>query len=164
MPLLGVAGVAIAVALIPRFSDLARPYGLLLIAKLTLFISLLVLASYNRWKHVPAMIAGSPTAAAALRRSIGWEIALIGVVFAATSLMTTYFSPEADAPRGFEKEKAALGSAAALIESQRFATRPRNTTTLPSSSVNALMADDGSISGAIVLGLFGIEGGEGSGR
>jgi putative copper resistance protein D len=93
VPILGVAGVAIACELIPRLGDLVQPYGLMLTMKAVLFAALLVLASYNRWKHVPALMAGSPTAAAALRRSIGWEIALIAAVLAATAIMTTYFSP-----------------------------------------------------------------------
>lgn len=94
VPALGVAGVAIAGVLIPGVGDLVRPYGLMVSTKALLFVSLLVLASYNRWRHVPAMMSGSPTAAAALRRSIGWEIALIAAVFAVTAILTTYFSPQ----------------------------------------------------------------------
>lgn len=93
VPFLGVAGVAIAAVLIPRLNTLVQPYGLMLTTKLILFLLLLMLASYNRWTHVPAMIAGSPTAANALRRAIGCELALICAVFAATAIMTTYFSP-----------------------------------------------------------------------
>ena len=95
VPMLGIAGLTMAVVLVAGLADLTRPYGLLLISKLVLFLGLLILASYNRWRFVPAMAAGSPQAAAALRRSIGWEIAIIAVVLAATSVMTTYFSPRA---------------------------------------------------------------------
>jgi putative copper resistance protein D len=100
VPLLGVVGAVTAIVLVSRPADFARPYGLLLIAKVLLFIALLVLASFNRWRYLPAMEAGSSTSAgsstavSALRRSIGWEIALIMTVLAATSIMTTYFSPE----------------------------------------------------------------------
>jgi putative copper resistance protein D len=94
VPLLGIAGLTTAVILVSLIPDWVRPYGLLLIAKTILFLALLILASYNRWKYVPAMIAGSRTAAIALRRSIGWEMALIIAVLAATSVLTTFFSPQ----------------------------------------------------------------------
>ncbi len=93
VPLLGVVGVAMAVVLVHRLQDLVQPYGLMLTTKAVLFALLLIVAAYNRWRHVPALMAGSPTAATALRRSIGWEIALIAAVFAVTAVMTTYFSP-----------------------------------------------------------------------
>jgi putative copper resistance protein D len=93
VPILGLVGLVTALILVPRPADFAKPYGLLLISKMVLFVALLILASYNRWRYVPAMNGGTSTAAAALRRSIGWEIAIIMVVFGATATMTTYFSP-----------------------------------------------------------------------
>jgi putative copper resistance protein D len=94
VPMLGVAGVVTAIVLVPRAADFAKPYGLCLISKLVVFVVLLGLAAFNRWRYVPAMSAGSSTAARGLRRSIAWEIALIMAVFAVTSVMTTFFSPE----------------------------------------------------------------------
>jgi putative copper resistance protein D len=86
--------VVTAIVLVPRLADFARPYGLCLLVKMGLFVALLILAAFNRFRYLPAMNAGSSTAATALRRSIVWEIVLIMTVFAATSVMTTYFSPE----------------------------------------------------------------------
>ncbi len=94
VPTLAVVGVVTAIVLVPRLADFARPYGLCLLVKMGLFVALLILAAFNRFRYLPAMNAGSSTAATALRRSIVWEIVLIMTVFAATSVMTTYFSPE----------------------------------------------------------------------
>ena len=93
VPLLGVVGIATAILLVSTLANWVRPYGLLLLVKCALFLSLLILAAYNRWKHVPAMLVGSRSAAIALRRSIIVEIVLIIAVLLTTSTLTTFYSP-----------------------------------------------------------------------
>jgi putative copper resistance protein D len=100
VPLIPAAGVAMACVLLPDFAALRRPYGLLLLAKFTLFLLLMGLAASNRWRWTPALAApatgGSVGAGAraALQRSILAEYVLISAVLAATAVLTTYYSPD----------------------------------------------------------------------
>jgi putative copper export protein len=89
-----VAGLALALVLLPDVSALQRPYGLLLIGKLSGFGLLLALAAYNKWRLTPALLAGAATALPALRRSIAIEYALLIAVLVLTAVMTAFFSPE----------------------------------------------------------------------
>jgi putative copper resistance protein D len=89
-----VAGLAMTALLVPDISVLRRPYGQLLIVKLLGFALLIVLAAVNRWRLVPAITAGEPTAIAALRRSIAIEYALIVAVLSVTAALTTFYSYE----------------------------------------------------------------------
>ena len=88
------AGAVLAAGLIPSFATFARPYGLLLLAKIGGFALLMALAALNKWRLAPALALGAPHAGAALRRSIGAEYALIVCVLAATAAMTSFFSPD----------------------------------------------------------------------
>ena len=93
VPAIALAGIGMALLLLPGFSGLREPYGLLLLAKLLLFALLLGLAALNRLRLVPAMARGEALAPARLRRSIALEYALLGVVFAVTAVLTESFSP-----------------------------------------------------------------------
>jgi copper resistance protein D len=79
---------------------LRQPYGLILIAKASVFALLLVLAALNRWRFTPALLPGlTPTltpaaACGALRRSIVTEYLLIAGVLAMTAALTSLYSPE----------------------------------------------------------------------
>jgi putative copper export protein len=53
----------------------------------------LAVAGHNRRRLTPRLIAGDTSAAAALRSTINVEIALIAIVLAITSILTTYASP-----------------------------------------------------------------------
>lgn len=92
VPLLPVAGVAMACVLLPDLAALQRPYGLLLVAKSAGFVLLLGLASLNRWRWLPAL--GAAGTRAALQRSVLAEYVLIAAVLAATATLTTYYSPD----------------------------------------------------------------------
>jgi putative copper export protein len=94
VPVIALAGAAIAVLLLPDVSGLLRPYGLLLLAKIVLFALLMGLAALNRLRLSPALAAGSNTAPQSLRRSIAVEWVLICVVLAATAVMSGSLSPE----------------------------------------------------------------------
>jgi putative copper resistance protein D len=94
VPLIAVAGLGMAVLLLPDVAALWRPYGLALLTKVTLFALLMALAALNRLRLTPAFARGEASAAAALRRSIALEYVLICVVFAVTAVMTGSFSPQ----------------------------------------------------------------------
>lgn len=91
VPLILLAGLAMAWILMGSLALLRAPYGQLLIAKIAGFALLMLLASANRWRWAPALAAGST--ATALRRSIAMEIALLVAVLSTTAVLTTYFSP-----------------------------------------------------------------------
>lgn len=94
VPLIAIAGVAIAAALLPNISALLTPYGLLLLVKATGFAVLLGLAALNKWRLGPALASGDSGVARSFRRSVMTEYALICVVLIATAVMTGWFSPE----------------------------------------------------------------------
>lgn len=88
------AGVVLAALLLDSVAAvLATGYGRLLLVKLALVAVLLCFAALNKWRLVPAMLAGAPDAGLRLRRSTATEILLVGCVFVATGLLTSAFSP-----------------------------------------------------------------------
>ena len=98
VPLIVIAGLAMAALLSGSFGVLRTPYGQLLLVKLAGFIVLLLLAAYNRWRLTPALSLGGTApdgaaAAGALRRSIAAEYLLIVAVLGVTAVLTAFFSP-----------------------------------------------------------------------
>ena len=99
--LLVATGLVIAVVQVERPAALVETsYGLLLLAKLVGVAGLIALAARNRLRLTPALDAGSPGAAARLRRSIGVEAVLAGLVLAATSALTLSVPPRVLAHAG----------------------------------------------------------------
>jgi copper resistance protein D len=96
VPLIAVAGAALALVLLPDAAALRRPYGWLLLAKVALFALLMGLAALNRLRLAPALARAQATAAVQLRRSIALEYALIAAALAVTAVMTGKFSPAPD--------------------------------------------------------------------
>jgi putative copper export protein len=94
VPLILVAGAAIAALLLPDLNALLQPYGELLLAKTGLFALLLGLAALNKWRFGPALGGGNLLAGRSFRRVVIAEYAIIAVVLAVTAVMTTFFSPE----------------------------------------------------------------------
>ncbi|HKT71777.1 MAG TPA: CopD family protein [Steroidobacteraceae bacterium] len=94
VPVILVAGVGLAITLIPSVHVLTEPYGRLLIAKAALYGALLGLASLNKWRLAPGIGRSEARAAIAFRRSVVVEYALICVVLAMTAAMTTLYSPQ----------------------------------------------------------------------
>jgi putative copper export protein len=107
VPLIGVAGITLAALLAKSFSVLHKPYGELLLVKLTVFMVLLALAAFNKWKLAPALPSGvdmtdvgadaagaGAAGSAALRRSIAAEYLLIVAVLSVTAVLTAFFSPD----------------------------------------------------------------------
>jgi putative copper export protein len=103
VPLIPLAGAAMAALLLPDFAALLAPYGLLLGAKLLLFAALMVLAALNKLRLAPALARGEPGALPRFRRSVAAEYILICAVLAVTAVLTGFFSPagtERDATEG----------------------------------------------------------------
>lgn len=92
VPLLLVAGLVMAAILTGSFEILRRPYGELLLAKLSGFGLLMVFAGLNKWRLTPALAAGGP--GGPLRWSIAVEYALIVAVLSVTAVLTTFYSPD----------------------------------------------------------------------
>jgi putative copper resistance protein D len=93
VPAIAVAGIAIALAIVPTWEALWTPYGLLLSGKLLGFVLLMGLAALNKLRLGPALAQGSQSAGRALRCSLILEFALIVAVLAVTATMTAMFSP-----------------------------------------------------------------------
>jgi putative copper resistance protein D len=96
VPVILVAGISMALALINPAADLLTGYGLSLIAKLMGFTILMAFAAVNKWRLAPAIATGDPQVRRAFRRSLACEYALICVVLGITAAMTTLYSPESD--------------------------------------------------------------------
>lgn len=94
VPVIAIAGLIMALTLVPSLSVLLAPYGLLLLVKATGFALLMGLAALNKWRLGPALALGDRQAVGALRRSLAIEYALICGVFAAAAVMTGLYSPE----------------------------------------------------------------------
>jgi copper resistance protein D len=93
VPLLALAGIAMACLLLPGVAALATPYGLLLCAKGLLFAALMGLAALNRQRLTPALAQGSHIAVRVLRRSLAAEYGLVAVVLCVTAALTGHYSP-----------------------------------------------------------------------
>lgn len=95
VPMILLAGVAMAVGLLPSVSALREPYGELLIAKLIGFAVLMGLATANKWRLGPALAQGTVESGRRFRRAVAAECVLIVAVLSITAVMTTFFAPEA---------------------------------------------------------------------
>ncbi len=91
VPLLALAGLLMACALVRQRAVFGQPYGWLLLGKALGFSALLGLAAANRWRFGPAAVLGAPRA---LRRSLLAEYLLLLGILAATATMTSLFSPQ----------------------------------------------------------------------
>jgi copper resistance protein D len=94
VPVIFLAGVAMAALLLPSVSVLTEPYGELLIAKIVGFALLMALAAANKWRLGPALVQGGAQTGRWFRRSVAAEYVLIAAVLTITAVMTTFFSPE----------------------------------------------------------------------
>jgi putative copper export protein len=94
VPLLAIAGVAMACLLLPGPGSLGTSYGLLLCTKALLFAGLMGLAALNRGRLTSTLAQGNPAAARVLRRSLVGEYVLISAVLLATAALTGLYSPQ----------------------------------------------------------------------
>ena len=94
VPLILLAGLAMAWVLLPRLSSLGSAYGTLLIVKVAGFTALMGFAALNKTRFGPAVAAGDQRAVHFLQRSVALEAALLVLIFGTTAAMTTLYSPE----------------------------------------------------------------------
>jgi putative copper export protein len=94
VPALGVAGLLMALILLPGWAAWHSTYAALVLTKLALFAVLLLFACWNRWRGVPSLTRPPlPAASAVLQRSIEIEYVLMLAVLAVTATLTTFYSP-----------------------------------------------------------------------
>jgi putative copper resistance protein D len=94
VPVILLAGIVMAVLLLPNLQALSEPYGELLIAKVVGFAVLMGLAAANKWRLGPALVQGPVQSGRWFRRSVAAEYVLIAAVLTITAVMTSFFSPE----------------------------------------------------------------------
>jgi copper resistance protein D len=92
VPIILLAGAGLTWLLLPDWSAFRRPYGQLLLTKLTLFTLLMALAAANKWTFGPACARGDTRG---FKRAVVVEYTLICAVLAVTAAMTMFYSPEA---------------------------------------------------------------------
>ena len=93
VPLIAVAGVAMALLLAAGVPSLLEPYGALLLVKLGGFAVLMILAACNKWRWTPALATGAAAPRRALQHAVIAEFVLLAGVLAVTAVMTTFYSP-----------------------------------------------------------------------
>lgn len=93
VPFILLAGLAMAVLLLPDLASVGAPYGLSLTAKFIGFSVLMALASLNKWRLAPGIARGTRPALVAFRYSVLTEWMLILAVVTITAVMTSLFSP-----------------------------------------------------------------------
>ena len=93
VPVIPLAGAALATLLLPGFGSLWEPYGRLLGVKLGLFALLMILAALNKRRFVPALARGETQALPRFRRSVAMEYALICATLAVSAALTGLYSP-----------------------------------------------------------------------
>ena len=95
VPALAVAGATLLVLLAGNpLAAFETTWGRLLAVKLAVFVLLLGLAAFNRFRLTPALLAGDARAGTRLRRSIGLEFAAVLVILVVTAVLTTVASPD----------------------------------------------------------------------
>jgi putative copper resistance protein D len=92
VPIILLAGVGLAVLLVPDLATFQRPYGQLLLAKVAGFTILMALAAGNKWRFGPECAQGRT---ARFKRAVVAEYIVICIVLAITATLTMFFSPEA---------------------------------------------------------------------
>jgi copper resistance protein D len=94
VPGLLLAGLGLAVILLPDLASLDTTYGRLLILKVSGFLLLMLLAALNKWRLAPALARGDDRARRAFTFSVTAESALISLVLCVTAVLTAFYSPE----------------------------------------------------------------------
>lgn len=94
VPVILIAGLAMAAQLLPNFAALRATYGQLLIVKVAVFAALLLLGALNKWRFGPALAGTNLQAGRAFRSVVITEYVLIAAVLGVTAVMTAFFSPE----------------------------------------------------------------------
>lgn len=75
------------------FALVTTAYGWTLLIKLGVVAGLMILAALNKWRFVPALASGEPSAALHLRRSIQVEAVAVLLILIATATLTSITTP-----------------------------------------------------------------------
>jgi putative copper resistance protein D len=94
VPVIALAGLLMAIILLPGLTALSTPYGRLLMAKIVGFTLLMALAAWNKFRLAPALARGEQAALGRFRRVVAAEWILIAVILGGTALMTGLFGPD----------------------------------------------------------------------
>ena len=93
VPTIFVAGLAMSILLLEDVNNLWTAYGVSLLAKVAGFAVLMGLATLNKLRFGPAIVAGHVAALRDFQRSVIAEWGLIVAVLVVTAVMTGLFSP-----------------------------------------------------------------------
>ncbi len=93
VPIIFIAGLGMSILLLEEFNNLWTAYGVSLLAKVSGFALLMGLATLNKWRFGPAIVAGHAPALRSFQRSVVAEWGLIVAVLVVTATMTGLFSP-----------------------------------------------------------------------
>ncbi len=93
VPIIFVAGLGMSILLLEELNNLWTAYGVSLLAKVSGFAVLMGLATLNKWRFGPAIVAGHAPALRNFQRSVVAEWGLIVAVLVVTAVMTGLFSP-----------------------------------------------------------------------
>jgi len=94
VPLVLVCGVGMTVIFLRSVSELATPYGAMLILKAVGFGACMALAALNKSRFAPVVAAGDARAVRSFRRIVAAEWMLIVLILVATAVMTSLYAPE----------------------------------------------------------------------
>ena len=95
VPALIAAGVSLLWIFLSRFSEIwMSDYGRAITLKLVLVACLLSVAAFNKLCLTPRLLANDKFAAAALKKSILFEMAMGGLILLITATVTTLWSPD----------------------------------------------------------------------
>ncbi|MEM9319029.1 MAG: CopD family protein [Pseudomonadota bacterium] len=95
VPLLFVAGLALAATLVGGLDGLATPYGLALLIKVALAAILLGLGALNKFRLIPALDLTPVQSKTRLNRSLATEAAVFCLILLGTAWFTSSLSPPA---------------------------------------------------------------------
>ncbi len=94
VPALVVVGTAFAWLMTGSLLELfTTAYGWTLVMKIVAVTCLMTLAALNKWRLVPALASGTPSAAIHLRRAILVEAFVVGVILILTAVLTSITTP-----------------------------------------------------------------------
>lgn len=94
VPALALAGLILALNILPNVAALSSTYGELLLTKTGGFAVLMVLATLNKWTYGPLLARGDVEAGRGFRLTVAAEYIIIAAVLCVTAAMTTFYSPD----------------------------------------------------------------------
>jgi putative copper resistance protein D len=94
VPVLALAGLGLAVAILKSIDGLWTDYGRLLLLKVAGVCVVLILAATNKWRHGPRLSHGNPQFTEKFCRTLVAEYFLIAGILCLTAVLTALYSPD----------------------------------------------------------------------